>query len=143
MCGRVGAFLPSDAAHDPWRRQARMPVPPPTRMSVPPKSLSTSEGIHMSNISRRTFLHSAGTTGIALAAATAGLPVVTAAAADQANSTGAHDGPKFRLGIVTYNIAAQWDLPTLLKVMKSVGIGPVEFRTGHKHGVEPTLSKED
>jgi sugar phosphate isomerase/epimerase len=49
---------------------------------------------------------------------------------------------KFRLGIVTYNIAANWDLATILKVCKNVGLSPVELRTTHKHGVEPALSKE-
>lgn len=48
----------------------------------------------------------------------------------------------FRLGLVTYNVAANWDLPTLLKVCARTGIGPVEFRTTHKHGIEPTLTKE-
>jgi sugar phosphate isomerase/epimerase len=50
--------------------------------------------------------------------------------------------PKFRLGIVTYNVARDWDVPTLLKVCQAVGLSPVELRTTHKHGVEPTLSKE-
>jgi sugar phosphate isomerase/epimerase len=50
--------------------------------------------------------------------------------------------PKFRLGLVTYNLAASWDLATLLRVCKSAGISPVELRTTHKHGVEPSLSKE-
>jgi hypothetical protein len=50
--------------------------------------------------------------------------------------------PKFRLGLVTYNLAAQWDLDTVLRVCKSVGVSPVEFRTTHKHGVEPSLSKD-
>lgn len=96
----------------------------------------------MTEISRRNFIQSAAPAGVALAAASTGLTAI-AAAADQASPSGPRDGPKFRLGIVTYNIAAQWDLPTILKVMKSVGIGPVEFRTGHKHGVEPSLSKEE
>ncbi|HKB03289.1 MAG TPA: TIM barrel protein [Gemmataceae bacterium] len=48
--------------------------------------------------------------------------------------------PPFKLGLVTYNTAAQWDLPTLLKVCKAVGIAGVECRTTHKHGVEPTLT---
>jgi len=48
----------------------------------------------------------------------------------------------FQLGLVTYNTAAQWDLPTILKVCKDVGIAAVECRTTHKHGVEPTLSPE-
>jgi sugar phosphate isomerase/epimerase len=50
--------------------------------------------------------------------------------------------PRFRLGIVTYNIAAQWDVETILKVCKGVGLSPVELRTTHKHGVEPKLSKD-
>src|SRR5947209_2461364 len=50
--------------------------------------------------------------------------------------------PKFKLGLVTYNLAAAWDLDTLLQVCKTVGVSPVEFRTTHKHGVEPSLSKE-
>lgn len=51
-------------------------------------------------------------------------------------------GVPFRLGIVTYNIAAAWDVPTILRICRSVGLGPVELRTTHKHGVEPSLSAE-
>lgn len=50
---------------------------------------------------------------------------------------------KFRCGLVTYNVAAAWDVPTIVKVCKAAGISPVELRTTHKHGVEPSLSKED
>lgn len=50
---------------------------------------------------------------------------------------------KFQLGLVTYNLAASWDLATLLKVCREVGISPVELRTSHKHGVEPTLGQEE
>jgi sugar phosphate isomerase/epimerase len=49
---------------------------------------------------------------------------------------------KFRCGLVTYNLAAAWDLDTLLRACKASGVSPVEFRTTHKHGVEPTLSKD-
>jgi len=55
---------------------------------------------------------------------------------------GADDVAKFKLGIVTYNVPANWDLPTILKVCKEVGIAAVECRTTHKHGVEPSLNKE-
>ncbi len=47
--------------------------------------------------------------------------------------------PRFQLGTVTYNIAAQWDLPTLLRICQAVGLAAVELRTTHKHGVEPDL----
>ena len=49
----------------------------------------------------------------------------------------------YHLGIVTYNIAATWDVPTILRICKSVGLQAAELRTTHKHGVEPSLSKEE
>jgi sugar phosphate isomerase/epimerase len=54
----------------------------------------------------------------------------------------AGSGPKFKLGLITYLVAADWDLPTILRICKSVGIGGVELRTTHKHGVEPSLTKD-
>src|SRR6478609_11783298 len=54
----------------------------------------------------------------------------------------AEEAAKFKLGVVTYNVPAMWDLPTVLKVCKEVGIAAVECRTTHKHGVEPTLTAE-
>jgi sugar phosphate isomerase/epimerase len=50
--------------------------------------------------------------------------------------------PPFRLGIVTYNVARAWDLDTILKVCKTVGLAAAELRTTHAHGVEPSLSSE-
>lgn len=47
-----------------------------------------------------------------------------------------------KLGLVTYNLAADWDLDTLVKRCREIGLTAVEFRTTHKHGVEPTLSKD-
>ncbi len=48
----------------------------------------------------------------------------------------------FSLGTVTYNLAAEWDLDTILEVLPKTSLTHVEFRTTHKHGVEPSLSKE-
>jgi sugar phosphate isomerase/epimerase len=45
-----------------------------------------------------------------------------------------------KLGTVTYNIAKDWDLPTLIKNLTEVGFDGVELRTTHKHGVEISLS---
>lgn len=50
---------------------------------------------------------------------------------------------KFKLGLVTYNVAAGWDLPTVLKICQNVGIAAVECRTTHKHGVEPRLTADE
>ena len=44
--------------------------------------------------------------------------------------------------MVTYNVAAAWDVPTILKMCKATGVAAVELRTTHKHGVEPSLSKD-
>lgn len=46
------------------------------------------------------------------------------------------------LGLVTYNWGKDWDLQTILKNLKLAGWKGVELRSTHKHGVEPTLSKE-
>jgi len=83
----------------------------------------------MTPLCRRSFL-----AGVAGATAANLLPGSAAIAADAA--------PKFKLGLVTYNVPKDWDLPTILKVCKEVGIAAVECRTTHKHGVEPALTAE-
>jgi sugar phosphate isomerase/epimerase len=82
----------------------------------------------MASPDRRQFLHAAPLA--AVAANALGAPPEKSAR------------PKYTLGLVTYNVASTWDLPTLLKVCKGVGISPVELRTTHGHKVEPDLSKE-
>lgn len=47
-----------------------------------------------------------------------------------------------RLGLVTYQVARDWDLDTLLKVCRDSKMEGVEFRTTHRHGVEPTLDAD-
>jgi sugar phosphate isomerase/epimerase len=47
-----------------------------------------------------------------------------------------------RLGTVTYNVAKDWDLPTILKRLEALKYEGVELRTGHAHKVEVDLSKE-
>jgi sugar phosphate isomerase/epimerase len=44
-----------------------------------------------------------------------------------------------KLGTVTYNIAKDWDVPTIIKNLSEVGMDGVELRTTHKHGVEISL----
>jgi sugar phosphate isomerase/epimerase len=85
--------------------------------------------IEMNPVSRRRFLAGSG----------AALTAAGLAQGDDARNI----PRRFRLGIVTYNIAANWDVPTILRVCKNVGLSPVELRTTHKHGVEPSLSKDE
>jgi sugar phosphate isomerase/epimerase len=47
-----------------------------------------------------------------------------------------------QLGIVTYNIARDWDLPTILERLEKLGYAGVELRTTHRHGVEVNLTAE-
>src|SRR5581483_1754696 len=87
----------------------------------------------MQACTRRRFLETVG-----VLATGAGASTTSAGVAGNQNAA----PRKYRLGMVTYNIAANWDLPTILKVCRSVGIAPVELRTTHRHGVEPSLSPE-
>ena len=53
----------------------------------------------------------------------------------------AKPGPHgLKLGTVTYNIAKDWDVPTLIKNLTEAQFDAVELRTTHKHGVEITLT---
>ena len=46
-----------------------------------------------------------------------------------------------QLGIVTYNIAKDWDLVTILSKLDALGYEGVELRTSHAHKVEVNLTK--
>jgi len=45
----------------------------------------------------------------------------------------------FKLGLVTYNLAKNWDISTIIDKCSKTGFEAVELRTTHSHGVEPTL----
>jgi len=48
-----------------------------------------------------------------------------------------------KLGLVTYMMGAQWDVPTLIQKCAELGYEGVELRTTHAHGVEPSLSRQE
>jgi sugar phosphate isomerase/epimerase len=50
---------------------------------------------------------------------------------------------RFHLGLVTYNVAKEWDLDTILRLCREAGLEGVEFRTTHAHGVERTLTADE
>jgi|SRR5579871_2659784 len=79
------------------------------------------------SLSRRELI-----TGSAALAAGAVLPTAGHAAAPEKNL-------KMKLGTITYNVAKDWDLPTLIHHAKAAGLEGVELRTEHAHGVEPTI----
>ncbi|MCC6795142.1 MAG: sugar phosphate isomerase/epimerase [Candidatus Hydrogenedentes bacterium] len=47
-----------------------------------------------------------------------------------------------RLGMVTYNMGKDMDLPTLIDFCQKTGLEGVELRTTHKHGVELELTPQ-
>jgi len=46
-----------------------------------------------------------------------------------------------RLGTVTYNLAKDWDIATIIKNCEAAKFQGVELRTTHAHGVEVSLTK--
>ena len=50
--------------------------------------------------------------------------------------------PPFKLGLVTYELAQDWDIDTIIKNCEATGFEGVELRTTHRHGVEPSISKD-
>ncbi len=51
--------------------------------------------------------------------------------------------PTMHLGLVTYNLAADWDIATIIKNCEAAKFEGVELRTTHAHKVEVNLSKEE
>ncbi len=82
--------------------------------------------------SRRAFLAS----GLVAPAAAALVP----GAAQARTQTGGSPPHALKIGAVTYNIAKDWDVPTIIKNFTDVGLDAVELRTTHAHGVELSLS---
>ena len=82
--------------------------------------------------SRRAFL-AAGLVSPAVAA----LGSHPAAAQPAAGGSTPH---VLKLGAVTYNVAKDWDVPTIIKNLTMVGMDGVELRTTHAHGVEIALT---
>ncbi len=77
-------------------------------------------------------------------AATAALGISGTAASQPALASpiSRADSPrKFELGTVTYNLAKDWDIDTLISNCEETGFKAVELRSTHKHGVEIDISK--
>ena len=71
-----------------------------------------------------------------------GIGVAGTALPTKAKESSETRGAGMKLGIISYNVAKDWDLPTLVHHCKAAGFEGVELRTTHAHGVEVSLSKE-
>lgn len=90
---------------------------------------------------RRTFLKDGLlAAGLGWFGGRGGRPALTAAPSGQSGEL-AVAAPPFKLGLVTYNLAKDWDLATIIENCSMTGFEGVEMRTTHKHGVEISLGK--
>ncbi|MFO1498366.1 MAG: TIM barrel protein [Verrucomicrobiota bacterium] len=86
------------------------------------------------NVSRRTLVKAA------LSAATAaGLAPSTLISAEAARGPG-DSRSAMKLGLVTYNLAKDWTIDTIIKNCEEARFEGVELRTTHAHGVEVSLN---
>lgn len=102
---------------------------------------------------RRQFIKNAslslGAFGLASSGAFAAEPKAKAKAAAAPKKADGVPGPSFarkskmKLGTVTYNLAMDWDVATIIKNCTETKFEGVELRTGHQHGVEVALSKAE
>ncbi len=92
------------------------------------------------NFSRRNFLQKA-TVVSAAAAMIPGTSVALAGGLD-ARITVSETKP-LKLGLMTWNVAKDWDIETIIKNCEETQFRHVELRTTHKHGVEVSLSKRE
>jgi sugar phosphate isomerase/epimerase len=76
-------------------------------------------------------------------AASAAVALPASSGSTSAAAEPAFGGGPFKLGTVTYNLAKDWDVPTIIKNCEATGFEAVELRTTHKHGVEPALGGPD
>jgi len=80
------------------------------------------------NLSRRNFIQKSIIAGVGLVAFN---PIEAWAEAEKSG---------LKLGLVTYQWAKDWDLPTLIANCTKTGVLGVELRTEHAHGVEAKLT---
>jgi len=94
----------------------------------------------MKNIfSRRNFIRTAALSGSALA-----LPgnLTGTTPSLKADSFRLNEHP-LKLGVMTYTLAKDWNIDTIIKNLSEAGYQSVELRTTHAHGVEVSLSKKE
>ncbi len=95
----------------------------------------------MTKTARRSFLKQGFGSLAALGAAGSGADGALAAARRAEPSDNPEAPRNFHLGLVTYNLARNWDIDTIIKNCRECDFKGVELRTTHKHGVEPSISK--
>ena len=60
----------------------------------------------------------------------------------KADSIKLNENP-LKLGVMTYTLAKEWDIETIIKNLSEAGYQSVELRTTHAHGIEVALSENE
>lgn len=95
------------------------------------------------NLERRRFLSLAAGTAAALPFLNPGRAPAAATTTAPTNPSFLTGKSKMHLGTVTYNLAKDWDIETLIKNCEAAGFEGAELRTTHAHKVEVNLSKAE
>ena len=89
--------------------------------------------------SRRNFLKSAVISGTAVM-----LPGCTTTSSPAGDNDSFQLNPNpLKLGVMTYHLARDWDIETIISNLTETGFQSVELRTTHAHGVEVSLTAEE
>jgi sugar phosphate isomerase/epimerase len=74
-------------------------------------------------------------------AAAASTVALTGSRTLNAQPSRSKNDPPLKLGLMSYNLAKDWDIDTIIKNCTETKFEHIELRTTHAHGVEVTLSK--
>jgi sugar phosphate isomerase/epimerase len=88
---------------------------------------------------RRQFFRRSGL-GLGALGAVAG---ATFAVRDSQAASFVSGNPRMKIGLVTYNLAKDWDVETIIKNCQAARFDGVELRTTHAHKVEVELGKSE
>jgi sugar phosphate isomerase/epimerase len=94
----------------------------------------------MSKTGRRGFIKTGSIALVGLGFSGRAVPRLRGQPAAATPAPSNQSAPPFHLGLVTYNLAKDWDIETIIKNCERTGFEGVELRTTHKHGVEISLS---
>jgi len=88
---------------------------------------------------RRNFIRTAALTGTAMA-----IPgnLNSTSPSGKGDTFKLNKNP-LKLGVMTYTLAKDWDIETIIKNLSEAGFQSVELRTTHAHGVEVTMGKAE
>jgi sugar phosphate isomerase/epimerase len=92
---------------------------------------------HKNQYSRRKFLQTSAVTATAVLIPGYALP---SSGLQKNETTVSLNKNPLKIGLMTYLLGKDWDIPTVIKNCTEAGFQSVELRTTHAHGVEITLT---